>query len=149
MSTFLKQRWILTFTWLIFFVGILLLIESFFRFKDKDGITLLIPEDRTACWGPVRSLYFPYLGAIVAFWFIRPLPAPRNDEAMKQRFILALIFSVLFNLIIIYFMAQIYISGNQNTNIVADIGTAVKVGAWFSFIVGPIITFYFGAKQPG
>jgi hypothetical protein len=135
--------------WLVFFVLILLLIESFFRVKDKDGITLLIPEDRTACWEPVRNLYFPYLGAIIAFWFIRPLPAPKTDEAVKQRFYLALIFSVLFNLIIVYFIAQVYLSGIQNSNIVADIKTAVKVGAWFSFIVGPVITFYFGSKQPG
>jgi hypothetical protein len=33
------------------------------------------------------------------------------------------------------------------SNTVSDISTAVTIAAWLSFIVAPIITFYFGSKK--
>ncbi|PSK89546.1 hypothetical protein [Taibaiella chishuiensis] len=143
----MKKKWILTIVWLASFVLCLCLVESFFYFKNGDGIPFLLSDDRVAAWRPVRNLYFPYLSGVLAFWFIRPFPPAKTLQAGKRRFTLAICCTLLFNVIVLFIISQVYWNYQEGTNAIENINDAVTMAAWFSFVVAPVNAFYFGGSS--
>jgi hypothetical protein len=71
-------------------------------------------------------LYGSYLSGIIAFWFLKPFPPPQNDQAARARFMIALVCTAIFNLIILYSVSQIHLWGGGTTTVLDNVSSAVN-----------------------
>lgn len=140
---YLNYRWKLTILWILFFLSALMLCESYIHTK-RDEIYFITSSERIIFIKSLSILYSPYIGGIIAFWFIKPFNEPKTEVAAKLRFRLALILTLIFNILLLFILAQAYFS--EEVHIVDDIDSAVKIGGILSFLVGPVNAFYFGTK---
>jgi hypothetical protein len=141
----MKTRTLLTCVWLIAFLIALLLIELMIHYENEDGLLLLLEEDRLGTMKPVIQIYAGYLGGLLAFWFLRPFPKAKTDEAERFRFRLALACTAFFNLVVIYMIARAIIW--QNMPMEDYLSQTTTLAALLSFLVAPVNLYYFGMKM--
>jgi len=144
-----KERLIISGIWLTAFILSLLIVESYVHTKSSEGLQILFPEDRLATMKPLMSIFGVYLGAILTFWFTKPFNPSASDTAEKVRFWLATLCTLVFVMVLLYFVAYTHLFGPGDVTVVENIITGTKVAALMSFIVAPINLYYFGMKYTG
>lgn len=142
----MRERVLLTAVWLTALVLSLLLAESYIGRRNASGIAILLEEDRPDAWKPLISLYGGYLAGILAFWFAKPFKKITSDRARAIRFWIALTCTLVFNGVVLYMVGREHLA--PGGNVLEDIRSAVRIGAWLSVLVGPVNLYYFGMKAP-
>ena len=142
----MRERTALTAIWLVFFVATLLMVESYVGHPNAAGIAILLDEDRLDALKPLTALYGGYLAGILGFWFARPFKEIENDRARQVRLGIALVCTLVFNVVVLYMVAREHLA--PGGNVINDVDSAVKIAGWLSVVVAPINFYYFGMKAP-
>jgi predicted transporter len=143
----MKSRLILTLIWLSSLVLSIAALESYVHFHTSEGTRYLIEEDRADTMKPIAILYGAYLVGILGAWFVRPWKNPKAGKVEHQRFLIAIGCTVVFNVLILFFVLQAYLMPAERHDVAASVDAAVRAAEWLSFIVAPVNLFYFGAKN--
>lgn len=145
----MKERLVITIIWLAAFILSILIVESYVHTQTDDGVYILFAEDRLACMKPLMVLFSSYLGGILAFWFLKPFKQPKIDPTEKIRFWIATSCTLVFVLVVLYFVSYAHIVGIDEGGVLGNINTGISVAQMMSFIVAPINFYYFGLKPGG
>ena len=142
----MNSRLILTLIWLSSLVLCIAVLESYVHVHTRDGTRYLIEEDRADTMKPIAILYGAYLAVIMGAWFVRPWKNLKAGKGERQRFLIAVACTVVFNALILFYVLQAYLMPGGRHDVAASVGAAINAAQWLSFIVGPVNLFYFGAK---
>lgn len=142
----MNERITLTALWVASFVAALIVTETYLHVTNADGILLALPEDRLDHVGALAKLYGPYIAGILAFWFVKPFAAPKDDAARRVRFWLALVTTAILNAWVLFLLTEKLRVADGGGTVLADIQQAVTHAAVLSFLVAPVNAFYFGTK---
>jgi hypothetical protein len=134
----------LTAVWLTGLAGCLIGVESYVGHL-RNGVFMLVPEDRVPILTPVAALYGSYLLGILGFWYKPPFSSSSNPRLTQIRFRLALIPALLLNGIIVALVWRGHF-GVSTTTVEGDVGSAVKICGLLSFLAGPATAYYFGSR---
>lgn len=89
----------------------------------------------------VTTQYAPYVGAILGFHFAAKSSGRIETRAKKLPYLLALITSGLWNLIMISLLIQACLNSDRTQDTLADIRLIIPNLSW---ILAPAIAFFFG-----
>ncbi len=145
----MKARVVITVIWLVAFILSILIVESYVHTQTSDGLQILFSEDRLSCMKPLMVLFSSYLVGILAFWFLKPFKPTKIDVTEKIRFWLAISCTLIFVLVILYFVSYVHIVGIDDGGVLNNINTGISIAKMMSFIVAPINFYYFGLKPGG
>ena len=143
----MKSRLAIIGIWLLGLILSLIILESYIHTTTEDGLNFLLPEDRLPSMTPLVTIFGTYLGGILSFWFLKPFKPIKSDHAEIFRFWLAIICTLLFVGVILYFVSYTYIYFPNDTTVIDNITTGSKVAALLSFVVAPVNFYYFGMKS--
>jgi hypothetical protein len=141
----MSPRLTLTVLWLTGLVTSLALVELYFHLK-VDGVPYLLPDMRGEFLPPVAGLYGAVIGGILTSWFVKRFKPPARDPEARAVFGLALACTLLWNLGVIYLIAQRILWQRQDGTLEEDFKTVKAFGALFAFLVAPVNFYYFGIK---
>ena len=142
----MKTRAILTSIWIFCFLAAIILVEGYFLRTDVNGEYLLIPRDREFVYQALAFIYGGHISTILACWFIKPFKLPERRVFYRFMTVLAVVVTVLYNLVLLYLLGQGYLYENES---IGDILASVKsIGGILAFLTAPISAYYFGAKPP-
>lgn len=142
----MTSRLTLTLIWLFSLFVCIATLESYVHVRTAEGTRYLVEEDRTDTIKPISILYAAYLAGILAAWFLRPWKNLRTGRAERQRFLIAIVCTVVFNATILFFVLNAYLLPGERPDVPTSVAAAVSAAKWLSFIVAPVNLFYFGAK---
>ena len=145
----MKERLVITLIWLVAFILSILIVESYVHTQTSDGLQILFAEDRLLCMKPLMVLFSSYLAGILSFWFLKPFKPTRIDATQTIRFWLATSCTLVFVLVVLYFVSYVHIFGVHEGGVLSDINTGVSIAKMMSFIVAPINIYYFGLTPSG
>ena len=137
----LTSRFYLFLVWLIGFAVCISLIFGYYFNGD-----MLLENLGPNCFS-VIGIFSPYLTSIVAFWFVKDVVGHSKD-ATKQHFIIAILTSTMYILINIIIIGSAFFLSEQMGLIEKTLDTGKEISVYLSFLVGPIIGFYFGKVAP-
>lgn len=144
----MKPRITITVIWLLSFVISVGITESYIHVRTADGLRILFPSDRLSCMTPLAAIYSGYLGGILGFWFRRPFRPAKTDAADRVRFWLAVSCSLMFVLVLLFFVSYTYLFGTEEGACRENIIMGSKIAGLLSFLVAPVNFYYFGMKPP-
>ncbi len=142
----MRQKVVLTFIWLGSFVISVLLVESYTFVHDDKGYVILTFEESWEPLKPLLVIYTSYLTGILAFWFIKPFKPARTGKAAKVRFLIALICTVIFNVVVMYWASHYYLRPHDQEVILDNLMRAATYAKGLSFLVAPVNVYYFGTR---
>ncbi len=142
----MKERLVITVIWLVAFILSILIVESYVHTQTGDGIQILFAEDRLLCMKPLILLFSSYLAGILAFWFLKPFKTSKIDKTDKVRFWLATTCTLVFVLVVLYFVSYVHVFGIDEGGVLNNIDMGISIAKMMSFIVAPINLYYFGIK---
>ena len=145
----MKERLVITVIWLLAFILSILIVESYIHTQTSDGLNFLFAEDRLSCMKPLMVLFSSYLGGILSFWFLKPFKKSKIDAMEKIRFWIATSCTLVFVLVVLYFVSYVHIVGIDEGGVLSNINMGISVAKMMSFIVAPINFYYFGLKPGG
>ena len=110
-----------------------------------DGISFSDVSDEI---DKISVIFVPYLGTIIAFWYIKDALDRVQEDSNRVLFIVAILCSILFNIAVVasipVALSPVEMASITKEHVHSSFNIAQKVAASFSFIVGPVIGFYFG-----
>ena len=95
----------------------------------------------------VTGIFAPYLGPIVAYWFVEDVIGARRPYDTTA-FRVAIVCSVFYNIVLFLIIASIFVQEDGVNVIERSLDLAAQVATALAFIVGPAIGYFFG-KSPG
>ncbi len=140
----MKVRFALTLVWLASLVLAILICELLFYRSNPQGIRLLLAEDRPEVYKNLTIIYGP-LSLVLLAWFVKPV---KKQQTNFQRALpkLAIITTVIFNLVILYLLiAGLHFANGSSMASAFEI--IRSVGISLSFLYAPINAFYFGIRN--
>ena len=130
-----RARAVLAATWLGFFV---LALGSILYLRLGNEIEA---DNVAAGMERINTLYAPFVGAILLFYWGARAPAAPKPVAAGGRFILALVVTALWNLMIMSFLfAPVVLKRGAIEDALAGLGTA---GGLFTWLVAGALGYYF------
>lgn len=143
----MRSRSILTAIWLAAFAGALALVEALVWVGNADGYKYILPQQRVEHMIPLIQVYSAILAGILAFWFLKPFKPLPSDAADQSRFRIALVCTLLFNLLILAMVFGIYVGPSAATNALDVLENARVIAIALGFLVAPVNFYYFGVKM--
>jgi hypothetical protein len=101
----------------------------------------IYPDNFRSALTQLSSLYAPYLGAILAFYFSSRTQPSRPGAAAGAPFVLAVLGSVIWNLTILIVLAKVFFLLGTIEGAIRDL---LFFGSTLSWLVAPAMGFYFG-----
>ena len=139
----MKIRLWLTAIWLGSLFAAILICESLFLRSTAQGVPLLLPHDRPLIYTSLAVLYGP-LALILAAWYAKPFPAPRQREREDVLGKLALLTTVAFNAVVLYLLLGVH-GGDDSVDVVLSMVRKVSIA--LNFLVAPANAYFFGLKK--
>ena len=140
----MNRRLLLTLIWIAFLGLAVFSVEMYYW--AYPTLRKLIPEERVPAYKPLLAVYGIHLVAILGAWFKKPFPRLQFDHNDNARFAIAVVVTILFNLLVLYFLS---LAHWQDEPALPTIKTAMTLATIFSVLVGPINWYYFGVKVEG
>lgn len=140
----MKSRLAITLIWLAGLALAIVVVEAYFARQTPEGIPWLLPDDRPPAYKMLATIYGGAIGAMLACWFIKPLPPLRQKARLKQIAALAVGLTVAYNLLLLFLLAQgHWATENSLPEILARTRT---IAGTLAFLVVPVNAAYFGLK---
>jgi len=139
MSKSHNRTWLIV-VWFFFFLasGAIILILYLRQWIEQDNFLAAFKQ-----WS---ALYAPYIGAITLFfWGTAKKEDDSKTIASKGAFYLALVCSVIWNVVILLLLAHAFL---WNGSIEESMKNMIEVAALLSWLVAGSIGYYFANKRP-
>jgi hypothetical protein len=147
----MKHRYQLACLWFAFVALGLVVVESYFwRHVNYMGqLTYIVTEgSRFSVYEQFVQIYSPIILVIGAAWFSKPLKPIDASKAELFRFRIALVGTVLFNVVVLYLLASYHSHVGEGT-LVESLTATKRISLLLGFLVAWPNVYYFGAKPPG
>jgi hypothetical protein len=139
-----NTRVLLATLWVAALVAALGVVEAYFWLTDGHGHPLLMPADRADIYPTVVGIYSATVGPILVAVYFRPFKRRLKPERARLLAGLAVALTLIYNVILIYLIAQ----GLWSEIMIDDILAQAKQAALLlGFLVVPVNGFYFGLKS--
>src|SRR6185295_19203449 len=128
--SFTTARRVLLTIWFAFFLAEIACV--LYLYLDK----WIEDEDFRQALQQINSLYVTYLGIIIAFFLTKSKPAQANRKRTGMPFVIAVVGSVLWNIIIFAFIFRLVLKTGTFESSIKQIGF---IGPLLSWLVAPAI----------
>lgn len=105
----------------------------------------ILEQERLECLRPLLEFYGAYVAGILSFWYFGRFPRLGGPNLEKHRFLVALLCTLILNVVLLYVAAGVYLRGT--IDFPQDIRDAVQIATELSFLVAPVNLYYFGMKR--
>lgn len=131
--------------WIMSFVLAVFIVEMYYWGYPHER--KLIESERVSIYFPLTTIYGAHLAGILAAWFVKPFRKLGFDRfTERKRFTIALIATLLYNFLVLYFLSLSHWSKQPTLTSAQD---AMTLGKYLSILIGPVNLYYFGIKKYG
>jgi len=137
-TVYLRSRKILAFTWVGCFI-VAILIGMFIYSKewiDDPALIRFLKE--------ISKIYLPFVGAILGYFLQRRIKIAGSAVSESTGLLLAFIFSLLWNLLILFFLVPLAFKIGNFNKAMSNIDSVAEI---FSWLVAGSIGYFFATEK--